>query len=63
MNKAIFLDRDGVINELIFNSERNEYEPPHKKEDLKLFDGVIEALIKFQEDGYKLFLISNQPDY
>jgi D-glycero-D-manno-heptose 1,7-bisphosphate phosphatase len=63
MNKAIFLDRDGVINELVYSSERNEYEPPHKTEDLKLFDGVIDALKKFQKAGYKLFLISNQPDH
>ncbi len=63
MNKAIFLDRDGVINELIYRVERDEYEPPHKKEDLKIFGGVFEALKKFQEEGYKLFLISNQPDY
>ncbi|MEP7145751.1 MAG: HAD-IIIA family hydrolase [bacterium] len=63
MSKAIFLDRDGVINELIYSAERNEYEPPHKAEDLKIIDGVFDALYKFQEDGYKLFLISNQPDY
>ncbi|MDQ3021676.1 MAG: HAD-IIIA family hydrolase [Bacteroidota bacterium] len=63
MNKAIFLDRDGVINGLIFNSERNEYEPPHKTTDLKLLDGVIDVLKMFIENGYKLFIVSNQPDY
>lgn len=63
MSKAVFLDRDGVINKMIFTNERKEYEPPYRKEDLKLYDGVIESLKKLQDSGFKLFLISNQPDY
>ena len=63
MNKAVFLDRDGVINRMIFNNERKEYEPPFKKEDLELYDGVIESLKKLQNNGFILFVISNQPDY
>lgn len=63
MSKAVFLDRDGVINKMIFNNERKEYEPPYKKEDLRLYSGVIESLKKLQDDGFILFVISNQPDY
>ncbi|MBK8553763.1 MAG: HAD-IIIA family hydrolase [Ignavibacteria bacterium] len=63
MNKAVFLDRDGVINRMIFNNERKEYEPPFKKEDLELYDGIIESLKKLQNNGFILFVISNQPDY
>jgi len=62
-NKAVFLDRDGVINYPVFNTRTNEYEAPHKKEDLKLFPGVMEALKSLLEINYKLFLVSNQPDY
>ncbi len=63
MIKAIFLDRDGVINEPAFNAERNVYEPPYRKEDLSLYPDVIDALKNFSAMGYKLFLVSNQPDY
>jgi D-glycero-D-manno-heptose 1,7-bisphosphate phosphatase len=63
MNKAVFLDRDGVINELIFNEKTGEFEPPHLAEELKLYDFSIKALKKISEKGFKLFLISNQPDY
>lgn len=63
MNKAIFLDRDGVITELIFNKERKEYEPPHKIGELRIIENSINALRSFQKRGFKLFLISNQPDY
>lgn len=63
MGKAVFLDRDGVLNELICNPITGEFEPPHRVEDMKLYPYVIECLEKLQSEGYDLFLVSNQPDY
>jgi D-glycero-D-manno-heptose 1,7-bisphosphate phosphatase len=63
INKAVFLDRDGVINKNIFNKDTGEFESPHKTEDFKIFPWVIESLKNLQRLGYKLFLISNQPSY
>lgn len=63
MKKAIFLDRDGVLNELVFNPETLEYEPPHNPDDLILFPGITECLHSFLNAGYLLFIVSNQPDF
>ncbi len=63
MVEAVFLDRDGVLNELVLNPATGEYEPPHRIEDMRLFPYAIECLEKLQDSGYELFLISNQPDY
>ncbi len=63
MNKAIFLDRDGTINKLMFNSFLNEYEPPHHPKEFKLIEGAIEAMHSFTKNDYLLFVISNQPDH
>lgn len=63
MAEAIFLDRDGVLNELVLNPATEEHEPPHSIEDMKLFPYVINCLRKIQDSGYDLFLISNQPDF
>ncbi len=63
MAEAVFLDRDGVLNELVLNHATGEYEPPHRIEDMKLFPYVFECLGKIQNAGYDLFLVSNQPDY
>lgn len=52
-NKAIFLDRDGVINE-----ERGDY--TWLLEDFKLNKDLIPALQAFQKEGYLLIIISNQ---
>lgn len=63
MNQGVFLDRDGVLTRLIFNSESEDYEAPHFIQDLELMDDVIYSLDKLKKMKFKLFLISNQPDY
>jgi D-glycero-D-manno-heptose 1,7-bisphosphate phosphatase len=60
---AVFLDRDGVLNELIFNPVTGEYESPHTPEDLVMIDGVIPALRRLAGAGFALFLVSNRPIY
>jgi D-glycero-D-manno-heptose 1,7-bisphosphate phosphatase len=52
-SKAIFLDRDGVLIR-----ERGDY--TWLLEDMKIIDGVVEALQMFQRAGYLLIVISNQ---
>lgn len=51
-NKAIFLDRDGVINK--------EVNYLHKIEDFAFTRNCFAALQTFQAQGYLLFIITNQ---
>ena len=53
MNKAIFLDRDGVIN-------RDALPYTFRIEDFFILDGVYDALKLFQKKNYLLIVISNQ---
>ena len=50
--KALFLDRDGVINV--------DYNYVHKIEEFDFFDGVFETCKRFADDGYLLVVITNQ---
>ncbi|MDR1225785.1 MAG: HAD family hydrolase [Prevotellaceae bacterium] len=54
MNKAIFLDRDGVIND----DEGRYY--VFRKEDFKLTPQLGEQLKVLQDKGYLLIVITNQ---
>ena len=59
--KAVFLDRDGVINELIYYPEQGIIDSPFLPEQLRLFPGVGASICKFHELSYKVILVSNQP--
>ncbi len=53
MNKAVFFDRDGVINKEIGNYV-------YKLEDFKFNTGLFTSLRLLQEYDYKLIIITNQ---
>ncbi len=52
--KAVFIDRDGVIN-----SDEGHYYI-HKPEDFVLNEGIIEGLKLLQDAGFVLIIITNQ---
>lgn len=52
MRKALFLDRDGVINK-----EKNYL---YKIEDFEFIDGVFETCIYYQDKDYLIVVITNQ---
>ena len=52
MNKALFLDRDGVINK--------EINYLYKIEDFEFIDGIFELCRYYQEKGYLIFVVTNQ---
>lgn len=60
MNRAVFLDRDGVINRAIVRDGKPY--PPESIEQLEILPGVHEALNKLHDAGYLLIVVTNQPD-
>ena len=60
MNKAIFFDRDGVLNELI--ARDGGYYSPQKTSDLILSDTAKETINKLKKLNFLSIVVSNQPD-
>lgn len=52
MRKALFLDRDGVVN-----VEKNYL---HKIEDFELMEGIIDVCRAYAEQGYLIIIVTNQ---
>jgi D-glycero-D-manno-heptose 1,7-bisphosphate phosphatase len=61
LNRAVFLDRDGVINELVYHQEQEVIDSPFTPGQFKLIPGVTGALKALRNAGYLAILISNQP--
>jgi D-glycero-D-manno-heptose 1,7-bisphosphate phosphatase len=58
--RAVFLDRDGVIARAIVR-ERKPY-PPGSLAELEILPGVADALRALKLEGYRLVVVTNQPD-
>lgn len=57
---AIFLDRDGTLNRQVIRDGRPF--PPATLEEFRLFDGVPDVCQALAGAGYRLVVITNQPD-
>lgn len=60
MNRAVFLDRDGVINRVVVRDGR-PYSPA-RLEDLEILPGVGEAVEALRAAGFQIVVVTNQPD-
>ena len=60
-DRAVFLDRDGVINEVVFRGGEKPI-APWGLDEFKLIPGTKEPLEELSRTGYYLFVVSNQPD-
>lgn len=56
MNNAIFLDRDGVLNEVLTSRVKFVNRP----EELYLLEGAAEAVAILSETGCDIFIVTNQ---
>ena len=60
MLKAVFLDRDGVINKVSV-VDGKPY-PPRNLDELELIPGVDQAILQLRDRGYFCIVVTNQPD-
>ncbi len=60
LNKAVFLDRDGVINQSIVKNGKPY--APRSFDEFKLLPNVKKALKLLHKENYLLIIVTNQPD-
>jgi len=61
MSQAVFLDRDGVINEIVSFPELGLLDSPLNSRQFKLLPKVAEAIRVFNRLHLKVIVLSNQP--
>ncbi len=62
LTKAVFLDRDGVVNRNVFYHDTGAYESPRSAAEFELFSDALASMQMLEAAGYSLFLVSNQPN-
>jgi D-glycero-D-manno-heptose 1,7-bisphosphate phosphatase len=59
-NRTVFLDRDGVINKIVYRDRKPT--SPRNIEEFEFEAGVESALNRLSAAGFRLFVVSNQPE-
>lgn len=59
-NRAVFLDRDGVINRVTMKDGRPH--PPSSLDNLEILPHVSEAIQDLRKAGFLIIVVTNQPD-
>lgn len=60
MRRAVFLDRDGVINRAVIRAGKPF--PPFDINEIEILPGVEEALNELRAEKFYLIVVTNQPD-
>lgn len=60
LKRAVFLDRDGVINQSVVRNGKPY--PPHSVDETVIIPGANDDLARLKENGFFLAVVTNQPD-
>lgn len=60
MRRAVFLDRDGVLNRAIVRNGKPY--PPNDPSEVEVLPGAVEACASLRALGFLLIVVTNQPD-
>jgi len=60
LNRAVFFDRDGVLNKLVFRD--GDYYSPRDMDNFQLYNDAEKVIHHIKTKGYLVLIVSNQPD-
>lgn len=61
MNKAVFIDRDGTLNEMVYDETHGILDSPRRPEDVRLKDHAAQFIRAAKQCGYLVVVVTNQP--
>lgn len=61
MKPALFLDRDGVLNEMVYDDIHGLLDSPRRPEQVRLVPGATAAIKAARSRGYDVVVVTNQP--
>ena len=61
MKRGVLLDRDGVINRMVYDAEHGTVDSPAHPEQFELLPGAADAVRALNRSGLPVAVVSNQP--
>jgi D-glycero-D-manno-heptose 1,7-bisphosphate phosphatase len=61
VTSAVFVDRDGVLNELVRDPRTGQPESPLRVSDVRLLPHAGRSLVRLREAGWRIACVTNQP--
>ena len=61
MNKAVFIDRDGTLNEMVYDKTHGILDSPYKPDEVRLMPKAADFLKTIKKCGYLAVVVTNQP--
>ncbi|HMO49981.1 MAG TPA: HAD family hydrolase [Kiritimatiellia bacterium] len=61
LGKAIFLDRDGVLNAMVYDEDHGLLDSPRRPADVRMIPGAGTFLASIRRAGWLAVVVSNQP--
>lgn len=61
LRKAVFLDRDGVVNALIYHQDSGVIDTPFTLQQFRILPRVPQAIRRLNRLGFAVVIVSNQP--
>jgi len=61
MKRAVFIDRDGVLNEMVYDANHGLLDSPRRPGQVRMIKGAGSFLKKVRDAGYLAIVATNQP--
>lgn len=61
MRRAVFIDRDGVLNEMVYDANHGLLDSPRRPGQVRMIKGAGSFLKKVRDAGYLAIVATNQP--
>jgi len=59
--RAVFLDRDGVINQMVYHPDFGLVDSPANPDAFRILPGVPQAIARLNQSGFLVVVVTNQP--
>lgn len=63
LHPAVFIDRDGTLNDMVYDETHGAFDSPRRAEQVRLRPGAVEFVRGMRAAGFRAVVVTNQPGF